>query len=122
MPETAMKIPETLEEAVEMIKAWDGVDEWVELDAVDTAIGIVHHGSGRRIRNAWGLWTGSKLAEQLYERFGLTHADDMSGLILHCAWRELNGLPWEAEAKVAEYDKFWAEHGGKPERPWLQTA
>jgi hypothetical protein len=40
-----------------------------------------HHGLGTWIRNNWGLWGGSRLQKYFIEK-GITHPDDMSGLIL----------------------------------------
>ena len=120
MSDCDTKIPETLEEAVEAVKRWDGVVEWAAAANVDEATNSIHHFAGRGIRNGWGLWTGSALACHLYDRFGLTHADDMSGLIFHCAWQALNDLPWGAEDVAEFYKKYWGERGGMPERPWLE--
>lgn len=119
MAELDTKIPETLEEAIAAIKAWEGVDEWKAAESVCEAVDKIHHFGGRVIRNAWGLWTGSPLAVHLYRRFGLVHADDMSGLILHCAWQELNDLNWDAEAVVDRYNAHWKKNGGRPEMEWV---
>lgn len=40
-----------------------------------------HHGLGTWIRNNWGLWGGSRLQKYFTDR-GITHPDDMSGIIL----------------------------------------
>ena len=42
---------------------------------------IYHHGLGTWIRNNWGLWAGSRLQKYFTDR-GITHPDDMSGVIL----------------------------------------
>ncbi len=49
-----------------------------------------HHGLGMWIRNNWGLWNGSRLQEYFKKR-GITHPDDMSGLILAYYYDWLNG-------------------------------
>jgi hypothetical protein len=112
-----MSIPMTLEDAVAQLKAEQETAEWAK-SVEQEAVGAVHFTGGMRLRNDWGLWTGSRLALNLHHRFGLTHADDMSGLILHCLHREMNGLPWEVEIEVDRYRVYWAKHGGMPPPPW----
>jgi hypothetical protein len=119
MPE----IPTTLEEAVQNIVEENcrndprTTSEWSEMNERE-AIAAIHHSAGQCIRNNWGLWTGGPLALHFHARFGLTHADDMSGLILTCVHRQLCGLPWYPESEVARYERFWAERGGMPKPPW----
>ena len=38
-----------------------------------------HHGFGTWLRNNWGLWAGSRLA-QYFRQLGMHHPDDMSGI------------------------------------------
>jgi hypothetical protein len=40
-----------------------------------------HHGLGTWLRNYWGLWAGSRLAQK-FNRAGIRHPDDMSHIIL----------------------------------------
>ena len=51
-----------------------------------------HFGLGLWMRNNWGLWAGSPLKSDLESR-GLSHPDNMSGLILDSFWRKLRGHP-----------------------------
>ncbi len=49
---------------------------------------------GQWMRNNWGLWQGSRLAQYLA---GIGHgyeADYMSGFILECFWKHLNSQPF----------------------------
>lgn len=84
-----------------------------------------HLGLGMGLRNSWGLWGGSPLA-QYFGGLGIHHPDDMSGIILTSFWRHLNGKPLELEAQVAYYKRFWAVRrppepkacaDGKPSKP-----
>lgn len=51
-------------------------------------------GFGMALRNEWGLWDfNCKLTKDLAKRFNLFHADDMSALLMKCAWQELQGKP-----------------------------
>lgn len=66
----------------------------------------LHHSLGRWIRNNWGLWSDSELKEY-FKNLGLSHPDDMSGLILKSFYRHLNNLPLEIEAQVQSYKDYW---------------
>lgn len=65
-----------------------------------------HRGLGMWMRNNWGLWAGSRLAEY-FNGMGVFHPDDMSGIILDSFWRRLNSRPLELEKQVAYYQRFW---------------
>jgi len=42
----------------------------------------LHHSLGRYLRNEWGLWGGSELAQHIREVHGTVHPDDMSHVII----------------------------------------
>ncbi len=80
-------IPTTLEETVPALDAMLTQEDRIMLQRssnTSAIIGALHHSLGRHLRNKWGLWRGSPLAEHLRERFGrvLLHPDDMSHAIL----------------------------------------
>jgi hypothetical protein len=49
-----------------------------------------HHGLGMWLRNNWGLWGGSRL-QQYFLRKGITHPDNMTGLLLPYYYDWLHG-------------------------------
>lgn len=49
-----------------------------------------HMGLGLWIRNNWGLWKGSRLSNH-FNKLGVFHPDDMSGIIIRFYHRYLNG-------------------------------
>jgi len=105
-----MRTPTTLKECfteLSHILPPSGVEEF-KTTSEDTATALAHHGIGQWMRNKWGLWSDSVLAKHLQE-MGLTHADDMSGLILTCYHRHLNDKPFEIEAQVQYYKDYWKE-------------
>jgi Domain of unknown function (DUF6794) len=59
-----------------------------------------HMGLGMWIRNNWGLWGGSRLQKYFNEK-GLTHPDNMSGLLLNFYYDWLHGQNdnWKAWEK-----------------------
>lgn len=50
---------------------------------------IEHFGLGLWMRNNWGLWKHSRLAQYFYTK-GILHPDDMSGVMLDCYHQKLN--------------------------------
>lgn len=67
-----------------------------------------HFGLGMSIRNRWGLWAHSPLAQSL-AAMGAQHPDDMSGIIIESYWRHLNGLPLDVDKQLDKYNAYWAE-------------
>lgn len=65
-----------------------------------------HSNLGRQLRNAWGLWTGSRL-QSFFHDLGLQHADDMSGVILTSFWRHVHGEPIRLDEQIARYRQYW---------------
>jgi len=99
------KIPETLEEAVNILFE-KNMEQLGKLAKEDMA--KYHFSTGMNIRNAWGLWDkDSVLHKHFKERFGLWHADDMSGLIFHCFHRAINSRPWGADEQALHYHEYW---------------
>ena len=75
----------------------------------------MHHTVGRYIRNSWSLWERETALVQHYiARFGLAHADDLSGLMLEQALCEVRGQAFDIEAKVRHYLEHWREQGVDP--------
>jgi hypothetical protein len=68
--------------------------------------------SSRGIRNSWGLWSGSELANWFYNR-QIYHADDMSGIIIDSYERYLNNKPINLDEQVKNYHNHWEKCYGK---------
>ena len=67
-----------------------------------------HHGLGTWIRNNWGLWGGGPLRDDL-QGLGLSHPDDMSGVILETYWLQSHQCPIQVPLQVAYYRAYWDE-------------
>jgi hypothetical protein len=52
--------------------------------------GLTHFTLGRGLRNSWGLWADSRLA-QWFAGQRVLHPDEMSARIITALWYELNG-------------------------------
>lgn len=101
------KIPRNLDEAVEMVK-----EVLTEADIASIKNGLspidVHFTTGMNIRNDWSLWDkGNPLVKGFWERYGIDHADDISGIILDCVWRDILGEPRRDRQIAKENKKYW---------------
>ncbi len=105
--------PKTLSECFEHL---DGILEksedidWFKGAAENDAIAQSHHGLGAWIRNNWGLWKGDNELYEYLKKLGLTHADDMSGIILTSYHRHLNKKDLDLEGQINHYIEFWKKH------------
>ena len=61
-----------------------------------------HFGLGAGLRNSWGLWGNSRLA-QYFQDMGIHHADDMSGIILDTFWCKLHGQSFNLDLIQARF-------------------
>lgn len=76
--------PRTLDEAMEALDKMLKPEDKARLATGDPAkaAGACHHGLGRKLRNDWGLWANSPLAQHIRETYKITHPDDISHHIL----------------------------------------
>lgn len=65
-----------------------------------------HFGLGLWIRNNWGLWQGSRLYH-FFKIKGISHPDDMSGIILTSYHRKINGIEIQLEEQIMKYQEYW---------------
>ena len=89
-------IPNTLEEAIQ---------ELVKLNIEPSKINTMS------IRNQWGLWTGSNLAQWFYTK-EIYHADDMSSIILDSYKKTINNEPIDLENQIKLYHNHWFKYEG----------
>lgn len=66
----------------------------------------VHFGLGKNIRNTWRLWRWSRLAKY-FNKKGIDHADDMSGIILKSYHRHLTGKKIKLKEQIRYYQAYW---------------
>lgn len=65
-----------------------------------------HFGLGRWMRNNWELWGQSRLWTY-FHKLGLSHPDDISGLILQSYHRHLNGRPLNIRPYIQKTKQYW---------------
>ncbi len=104
-----MKVPKTLEEAIEIFRTNTPITEleqWKSEEEED-AVASIHFSLGRWMRNSWGLWSGDSDLAKFFHSLGIKHADDMSGIILTSAHRALNNKDIKLDEQVQFYKKYW---------------
>jgi hypothetical protein len=104
--------PKTLEEAAGLIVA-DLRPEDREYIAKEGTAGA-HHTFGMAMRNDWGLWHNSELAQHFKTVYGLGHADDMSGMILSSVEAQVKGTAFDANAEAEQYKAYWRKQNIDP--------
>ncbi len=100
--------PKTLDEAVfHLAFTWSEEKQMAfKLKPEAKALAEQHFFAGLDIRNGWGLWTGSPLADYFKAR-GIYHPDDMSAIILRSFHRHLNREEIRLEEQLHYHREFW---------------
>ncbi len=102
-----MDIPTNLNECISTLNvALSQSDKDIFYNTPEAQLYKYHHGLGQWLRNCWGLWNGSVL-RTYFMKLGLTHADDMSSIVLVSFHRSLHGKPVELEAQLLKYKQYW---------------
>lgn len=100
-----MNKPKDLVEAVKTLLSFDNIEDFKNSNPIE-----FHHGTGRWIRNNWGLWDKKSEIHKFFNSIGVYHADDMSGIILNTTHRILNKQPIKLEEQVGKYINYWLNH------------
>lgn len=110
-------IPNNLEECFQALHkiAYDKDIEEIKSRPEEDMVEF-HHTLGRWMRNNWGLWSGGPLKDY-FEKLGLWHPDDCSGLILTSFHRYLMKVPLDIEGQVAKYKEYWKQIYGETGKP-----
>ncbi|MCR5890964.1 hypothetical protein LRS06_24890 [Hymenobacter sp. J193] len=90
----------------------DSLKQQIVSQTEEAFLAHAHFGLGLWMRNKWGLWRGSALAEY-FHTLGIYHPDDMSGILLTCFYRSLRQQDWQLDQQVKHYQAYWqaaAEH------------
>jgi hypothetical protein len=114
-------VPKTLEEAIDRIVK--GLDEDGRRILSDPdGPSRCHFGLGMTLRNQWGLWGGGKLRDDIRDRFGIGHADDMSSLILDGVHCKLVGKEFDSKWLANKNIQFWKDQNIDPLHPEIDEA
>lgn len=80
-------------------------DEMKNCKSEEEMVGKYHFGLGMGLRNGWGLWANSRLAEYFNE-MGVYHPDDMSSIILKSYWLKLNGKRYDIVPDIVHFQRY----------------
>lgn len=106
------KVPTNLEEAVTLLQeAFDDKEKSVMKLMTSTKL---HLSVGQYIRNEWSLWnTDNILTRWFVKEYGVSHADDVSAIILECLVADLKGVPRRDKELAKEFIEHWEAHKKK---------
>ena len=100
-------IPKDLDDSLAQLNKLFTADDIRRIKAAPEADMFEYQlGWGTWLRNDWGLWNGSRLA-QWFEAQGVHHPDDMSSIILDSYWRRVHARPVRLEDQVKYYQDVW---------------
>ena len=72
----------------------------------------VHHTVGMSVRNAWSLWEpDSPLKRDAVEKYGIAHADDISGLIFAWLYAKVRREDFAPAIHAQRYHRHWERQG-----------
>ncbi len=123
-----VNVPTDLDSAIAIIEKNTSAEdiEYAKSVSEKQFSGQAHFSFGRNLRNNWHLWWNKKLAAdhkdtgypqekpaivEFFNKHGIYHADDMSGIIVTSFYRHLVGLDRDFDAQVKKYVDFWGKKG-----------
>ena len=105
-----IKNPATLEQVLfalgKIIEQDKETVRFIQEHKEETVSTQLHHTLGRYIRNRWSLWHKTKLTGWFNKR-GITHPDDMSGIIITSYWRQQHREPIRLDVQIQHYKDYW---------------
>ena len=109
LPAFSAKNPKTIEEAVKRLeKKWKKKDkETYKKLPEDDALSEMDNMDGVWIRNEWIRFCKDTTLRHTFHEMGITHADDMSDIILVSVYRDLKGLPLDVPSQVKRCKDYW---------------
>lgn len=104
-------LPETLDEAVDMLVADMTEEEKHWLRTEPDVLAQIHHGPGTALRNGWGMWDKEAPLSRWFRERGIWHPDDGSAMVFGALIARLRGKFFDVIAEAAYYTEFWRESG-----------
>lgn len=103
-------IPKTLDQAIIQLIKQNKIITAAFIDfklLAEQDIYEFHHTIGRDIRNEWKLWSQKAPLNKHFFELGISHADDMSSIILTTLHRVLNRKPVRLKEQIKHYQDYW---------------
>jgi hypothetical protein len=112
------RVPIDLEECLKLLKEALSVDEIAEIKKPTFSPEKVHFSVGMFLRNEWSLWDAETILVKWFERtYGVTHPDDISGIVLECLKNDIKGEPRRDKELAAEFIEHWKNQQKKIDKP-----
>lgn len=107
------RIPETLEDAIDLVEAELPETTRLQIRSGEIKTHVsMHSGLGMSIRNDLCLWEETApLVQHFRTRFGLGHADDISGIILAGVFAKIRGRVFDPMPQVRSFTAHWKHEG-----------
>lgn len=107
------KVPSSASEALQMFLKSLTDEEKKTLKEIEEDISVFHHSWGEYIRNEWSMLEKDTPLVRSFNMMGITHADDMSGIILRSAYNLLNKKPIKLNEQIKNIQNYWMKEIGK---------
>lgn len=102
----ATYIPKDLDDAVRELHKFIQSEDKAQIRNGEIGAIHMHFGLGVGLRNRWGLWGGSRLANY-FTKNGIGHPDSMSGYILEAFVRDVRGKEYDLLELMRDQAKEW---------------
>jgi hypothetical protein len=109
-------VPCNLEEALDMLISGASPEDIkvIKSHSAEHMSSAVHFGFGIAIRNNWSLWEKDTPLVNWFKGIGITHADDMSGIINTSFCHRVRGEDIALDEQVEMYQAHWIKSIGRP--------
>lgn len=108
------KVPINLEDAIQTLKEGLEPSDIEALKKPTFSPSQLHFTAGMALRNEWSLWEKDTILVTWFKKeYGLDHADDISGLILDCLYRDVIGEPRQDKALAKRFLDHWKKERNK---------
>ena len=102
-----MEKPTTISQAVDMLVSLTPEDDKEHIRS-NPDHSMSHFFAGRIIRNSWGLWDKkSPIVQEALLTYGISHADDVSGLLFKWAFAKIRGEEFDPYELAKRYKDHW---------------
>jgi hypothetical protein len=101
-------VPVNLEEALKLLKEGLDTEDIQEITRPRSCASQQHFLFGMVLRNEWSLWDKENVLVKWFERvYSISHADDVSSLILECLWTDLRNEPRRDKEIAKGFINHW---------------
>ncbi len=106
------KVPSTVRSAVQMLV--DSLSDEDRKVVLASDASEQHFPVGQGLRSGWSLWAAdSPLKRDAVTKYKISHADDISGLILAWAFAMSRREPFDPQQHCQIYHEHWQRYGLK---------